>query len=247
LPPLVIAHRGDCAHRPENTVASFENALAIGAEFLELDVQLSRDGEAVVIHDGTLDRTTDGHGPVGALDLRELRALSAGYAQRFGDAYASERISTLAEILELARGRARVMVEIKKESVRDDAAALETRVAAVVSAARMRDDVVLISFERRALVRLREIDPGLRRGHLFYRASPEEVIAGAAEAATDIVLPEKGMLSDALIAACRAAGLKPATWVVDDPGELLALRRFELYGIGSNRPGVLLEAIRQGG
>ena len=247
MAPLVIAHRGDSAHRPENTRASFENAIAIGAEFLELDVQLSRDGEAVVIHDGTLERTTDGQGPVGERSLAELKTLSAGYPQRFGAEWASEGILTLGEALAIARGRARVMIEIKKESLREHDPALETRVAAVVRETGMRDDVVLISFERRALSRLRAIDAGIRRGHLFYRATPEEVVAGAAEVATDIVMPEKGMLSDALIEACRAAGLKPATWVVDDPGELLALQRFELYGIGSNRPGLLLDAIRKRG
>ncbi len=242
----MIAHRGDSAHRPENTLASFRNALAIGAEFLELDVQLSRDGEAVVLHDGTLERTTNGTGPVGALSLAELKGLSAGYPERFGDAYRDERIPALAEVLALARGRARVMIEFKKESVLDDGI-LEARVIAVVREAGMETEVVLISFERRALTRLRTLDPAIRRGHLFYRATPEEVVAGAREVETDLVMPEKGMLSDGLISACRAAGLKPATWVVDDPGELLALERFELYGIGSNRPGVLLDAIRKRG
>lgn len=242
----MIAHRGDSAHRPENTLASFRNALAIGAEFLELDVQLTRDGEAVVLHDGTLERTTSGQGPVGALSLAELKRLSAGYEERFGTAYADERIPTLAEALDLARGKARVMIEFKKESIAESGA-LEARVVAVVRAAGMANDVVLISFERRALARLRALDPAIRRGHLFYRATPEEVVAGAREVDTDIVMPEKGMLSDALVDACRAAGIKPATWVVDDPGELLALARFELYGIGSNRPGVLLDAIRKRG
>jgi glycerophosphoryl diester phosphodiesterase len=242
----VIAHRGDSAHRPENTLASFRNALAIGAEFLELDVQLSKDGEAVVLHDGTLDRTTDGHGPVGAQTLAELKRLSAGYPERFGTAHAGERIPTLAEALALAHGRARVMIEFKKESILESGA-LEARVIALVREAGMANDVVLISFERRALARLRSLDPAIRRGHLFYRATPEEVVAGAREVETDIVMPEKTMLSDALVRACREAGLKPATWVVDDPGELLALQRFELYGIGSNRPGVLLEAIRNRG
>jgi glycerophosphoryl diester phosphodiesterase len=247
LPPLVIAHRGDSAHRPENTLASFANALSIGAEFLELDVQLSRDGEAMVIHDGSLDRTTDGRGPVGGLSLAELKRLSAGYPQRFGTAYSEEHIPTLGEVLALARGRARVMIEIKKESLTETGTTLESRVVEVVRATAMEDAVVLISFERHALARLRELAPGIRRGHLFYRATPEEIVAGAAEVATDIVMPEKGMLSDAVIQACRAAGVKPATWVVDEPAELETLRRFDLYGIGSNRPALLLKAIRERG
>jgi len=247
LAPLVIAHRGDSAHRPENTLASFESALTLGAEFLELDVQLSRDGQAMVIHDGTLERTTNGHGPVARASLAELKQLSAGYAQRFGSNFAAERIPTLAEVLALARGLARVMIEVKKESVSEQGQGLETRVVEVVREAGMSGDVVLISFERRALLRFQTLAPEIRRGHLFYRATPDEVVTGAREVATDIVMPEKGMLSDELVTACRSAGLKPATWVVDDPSELASLARFGLYGIGSNRPGALLAAIRAGG
>ncbi len=242
----MIAHRGDCAHRPENTLASFESALALGAEVLELDVQLSRDGHAMVLHDGTLDRTTNGQGAVAARTLAELKQLSAGYAQHFGVSFAAERIPTLAEVLALARGRARVMIEVKKESVAEHSQTLEARVLEAVRDGGMAADVVLISFERRALVRFLKLAPEIRRGHLFYRATPEEVVAGAREVATDIVMPEKGMLSDELVAACRSAGLKLATWVVDDPAELRSLARFELYGVGSNRPGVLLAALRAG-
>ena len=106
--------------------------------------------------------------------------------------------------------------------------------------------MALISFSRRALVRCRELAPEITRGHLFHRAEPGEVLAGAREVASDLVMPEKGMLSDALRDRAREAGLKVATWVVDDPVELASLARFELYGIGTNRPGVLLEAIRDG-
>lgn len=247
MAPLVIAHRGDSAHRPENTLASFESALALGAEFLELDVQLTRDGHAVVLHDGTLDRTTDGHGPVAAVTLAQLKRLSAGYAPRFGARYVAERVPTLAEVLALARGRALVMIEVKKESVSALGQALEAKVVEVVRDGGMAADVILISFEGRALVRFRNLAPEIRRGQLFYRATSEEVVAAAREVATDIVMPEKGMLSEELIAACRSADLRPASWVVDDPVELASLARFGLYGIGSNRPGVLLAAIRAGG
>ena len=83
-PPLVIAHRGDSAHRPENTLASFAGALEVGATVVELDVQLTADGHVVVLHDPTLDRTTTGRGDVRRLTLAEVRAVSAGYPERFG-------------------------------------------------------------------------------------------------------------------------------------------------------------------
>jgi glycerophosphoryl diester phosphodiesterase len=111
----------------------------------------------------------------------------------------------------------------------------------------MEPDVALLSFSRRALLRCRDLAPEIARGHLFYRAEPGEVLAGARAVSTDLVMPEKAMLSDDLRDRAREAGLKVATWVVDDPAELASLARFDLYGIGSNRPGVLLEAIREGG
>lgn len=246
MTPLIIAHRGDSAHRPENTLAAFKSALDLGADLLELDVQLTKDGHVVVIHDGSVDRTTDGQGRVADMTLAEIRKLSAGYPERFGDRYAAEKVPTLAEALTLARGRAKVMIEIKKESIsdaEDDEAGIEVKVVAAVRQAGMDANVLFLSFDRRALRRLQKLAPELRRGHLFYRATPEEVIEGARAVDTDLVMPEKSMLSDELTQAARAAGLKVATWVVDDVEELKDLARFDLFGVGSNRPGALLDAI----
>lgn len=247
MAPLVIAHRGDSAHRPENTLAAFTSALEVGAEIVELDVHLTRDGHVVVIHDSTVDRTTSGTGRVGDLALADVRALSAGFAARFGAAWAGERIPLLAEVLALCRGRARVMIEIKHESVTDDAdGGLEARTVAEVRRAGMTDEVALISFDRRALRRCQELAPEMTRGHLFSRASVDEVLAGIRGIDCRLAMPEKGMLSDELRDRARESGIRLATWVVDDPVELRALSRFDLYGIGSNRPGVLIEALQEG-
>ncbi len=247
MPPLIIAHRGDSAHRPENTLSSFASALELGAELVELDVQLSRDAAVVVIHDASVDRTTDGEGRVRQMTLGELRRLSAGYPLRFGAAFPGERIPTLAEVLGLVRDRARAMIEIKPESVTDDAeGGIEALAVAEVRRAHMEKDVALISFDRRALVRCRRLAPEIARGHVFERGNAGEFLAGAREAACEVVMPHKGLLSDDLRDRAREAGIKVATWVVDEPGELPALTRFDLFGIGSNRPGVLLDALREG-
>jgi glycerophosphoryl diester phosphodiesterase len=244
LAPLIIAHRGDSAHRPENTIASFRRALEIGADLVELDVQLSKDRQAVVLHDGTLDRTTDGKGKVGELTLAEIKRASAGFPTKFGKEYAAERVPSLAEVLALVRGKARVMIEIKKESVAaSEEDGIEAAVVADVQKAGMASDVALISFERRALVRCARLASDILRGPLFYRAAADEVLAGAKEVDADFVMPEKSMLSDALADAVHGAGLKIATWVVDDPDELRSLLKFDLYGVGTNCPGILLDAI----
>jgi glycerophosphoryl diester phosphodiesterase len=246
MPPLIIAHRGDSAHVPENTLAALAAALEVGADLVEFDVQLTKDGQVVVIHDATVDRTTTGRGRVRNLTLAEIRAFSAGYASRFGDAHRGERVPTLAEALALLKDRARVMVEIKADSVTDDAeAGIEARAIAEVRKARMVKDVAVLSFSRRALLRCRKLAPEIVRGHLFQRGEPGEVLAGAREVASELAMPEKRMLSDELRDRGREAGLKLATWVVDDPEELRRLARFDLYGVASNRPGPMLDAIRE--
>lgn len=246
-PPLVIAHRGDSAHRPENTLASFAGALEVGAELVELDVQLTGDAHVIVLHDPTLDRTTTGRGDVRRMSLAEIRAVSAGYPDRFGTAYAGERVPTLAEALGLLHGRARVLVEIKTESVTDDAeGGIEARVVEEVRRAGMAEDTGLISFDHRAVLRLRSLAPEITRGRLFGRTTADEVLAHAGEAGCGLVMPHKSQLTETLAERVHAAGLKLATWVVDEPEELKRLARFGLYGVGTNRPGVLLDAIADG-
>ena len=245
--PLVIAHRGDSAHRPENTLASLASALELGVSAVEIDVQLTRDGRVVVIHDPTLDRTTSGRGDVRELTLAEVRAVSAGYPSRFGDAYRGEHVPTLAEVLTLVRDRARTMIEIKKESVTDDAAGgIEALTVAEVRKLGVADKVALISFDQRAIVRLRSLAPEISRGRIFGRTTPDQLLSEARESGSEVVLPHKSQLSDELVTRARAAAIEVATWVVDEPEELRQLARFDLYGVGSNRPGVLLDAIADG-
>jgi glycerophosphoryl diester phosphodiesterase len=245
VPPLVIAHRGDSGRRPENTLASFASALEIGAEIVEFDVHLTRDGHAVVLHDALVDRTTDGAGAVRDMTLAEVKTLSAGYPSRFGGAYRGERIPTLSEVLGHIRDRAIGMIEIKHDAVTADAeGGIEAHTVAEVRKAGMEKQVALISFARLALVRCRSLAPEIVRGHLFVKGSVDEILAGAREIASDLVLPEKSMLSIELRDRAREAGVKVASWVVDDPAELAALAEFDLYGIGSNRPGEMMEALR---
>lgn len=246
-PPLVIAHRGDSAHRPENTLAAFAGALEVGATIVELDVQLTADGEVIVLHDVTLDRTTDGSGDVRRMSLAQVRRVSAGYPDRFGSAWPGERVPTLAEVLVLVGERARVMVEVKTESVGDaEDGGIEARTVEILRRFEMAERVALISFDHRALLRLRRLAPEITRGQLFGRTTPAEALHAARDASCRILMPHKSQLSDALAQGAAAEGLMLATWVVDDPQELKQIARFGLYGVGSNRPGVLLDAIADG-
>jgi glycerophosphoryl diester phosphodiesterase len=243
--PLVIAHRGNSAEFPENTLASFSSALELGARFVEFDVQLSADGQLVVIHDPTLDRTTDGQGDVRQMTLHEVRTVSAGYPARFGTAHASERVPVLHEVLGLLAGRARPMIEIKSDSVAPDQDLLERLLVEELRRCGQAEAAALLSFSHLALLRCRELAPEIPRGHLFVSGEPAALVAQALEAGCAIVMPEKGALSDELRERCQQAGLRLATWVVDDPDDLPGLLRFDLYGFGSNRPRELLAAVER--
>ena len=243
----MIAHRGDSAHRPENTLAAIAGALELGVSAVEIDVQLTRDGRVVVIHDPTLDRTTSGRGDVRQLTLAEVRAVSAGYPSRFGSDFQGEHVPTLAEVLTLLRDRARALIEIKKESVSDDAAGgIEALTVAEIRRLGVGDKVALISFDQRAILRLRQLAPEISRGRIFGRTTPDALLSEAQASGSEVVLPHKSQLSDELVSGAKTAGIKVATWVVDEPEELRQLARFNLYGVGSNRPCVLMDAIAEG-
>ena len=118
--PVIIAHRGYSSEAPENTLAAFEAALNAGAHLLECDVHLSADGQVIVIHDGTVDRTTDGAGAVASLTLSELKRLDAGAkSSRRGHHHLDAlRLLTLSELIQFVNGRARLLIELKWSRVR---------------------------------------------------------------------------------------------------------------------------------
>jgi glycerophosphoryl diester phosphodiesterase len=164
--PIVIAHRGFSAEAPENTLVAVRAAIAAGADMVEVDVTLTADGEVVVIHDDTLDRTTDGSGPVADHTLEQLLRLDAGswFARRFR----GERIPTLAQVLDEVRGRILINVEIKPEAVGEEVeGGIAERVVKLIEERDMRNQVIVSSFEPRALQQIDEIDPEIATASLY--------------------------------------------------------------------------------
>ncbi len=147
-----IAHRGAADRHPENTLIAFEKALALGADALECDVHLSADGQVVVIHDPTVDRTTDGTGEVATMALEELRQLDAGSWKH--SRFAGQRIPTLQEVAELARDRAQLFVELKGRSPE-----LPNRVIEVLRESGVQEVAWLFTAHRPTLDTLRRLAP----------------------------------------------------------------------------------------
>jgi glycerophosphoryl diester phosphodiesterase len=144
--PLIVAHRGYRAKYPENTLCAFEAALDAGAAMIELDVSLSYDRKLVVIHDATLQRTTNGHGPVNGLTLKELKRLDAG--SWFHSNFAGERLPELIEVLELIDGRALINIEIKSNAYESNHPpdAIEQQVLQLMRQKKARDYILISSF-----------------------------------------------------------------------------------------------------
>lgn len=229
--PAIIAHRGDSARAPENTLAAIELAIEAGADMVEIDVGFSADRALVVIHDATLERTTSGAGEVRALPLAALRSLDAGgwFAPRF----AGERIPLLAEVLDLLRGRLPVNVEIKGDSVdetsREGAPGdLEDAALEAVRRRGMFDQVVFSSFHPLALWRLRRREKAAVTASLLHAPwhrgrSPREIVAEVGSSALHVADHE---VEPALVDGCREAGIPLRVYTVNDPrryGELAAL------------------------
>lgn len=164
--PLIVAHRGYSSHYPENTLAAFRAAIEAGAHMVELDVNLSRDRQLIVIHDESVDRTTDGSGPVQAQTAAQLGRLDAG--SWFDPRFAGEKIPTLEQVLGALKGNIGVNIEIKPEAfeAHELKDAVERQVWELVRAMGMQDDVLVSSFEWRALERLRNLDSAIALGLL---------------------------------------------------------------------------------
>ena len=167
--PQIIAHRGASGHAPENTLSAFLLAAEMGADGIELDVHLTVDGEVVVIHNDTVDATTDGRGRVSEMALHELKALDAGgwYDAR----YAGERIPTLVEVFKAIGRRLLINVEIKVErglaSQKGQQGQLEAKVVRLIEDHQMSQQVLVSSFSAGTLRRVHKLCPNIPLGFLY--------------------------------------------------------------------------------
>ena len=223
---FVWAHRGASAEAPENTLAAFRAAETAGADGIELDLRLSRDGIPMVVHDETVERVTDGRGAVAAMTRAELQALDAG--GWFAPVYAGERMPTLAEVLEWAGDRVLLNLEMKTAAVADAVLAL------LLSFPRAR--VLFSSFDHRQLIDLRRRDPSLQVAFLIDTPFWRQALARAAACGAVGIHPRADRVGRLLVRACRRKGLVVYPWTVDDGAHLKPLLRLGVDGVFTNDP-----------
>jgi glycerophosphoryl diester phosphodiesterase len=231
--PLVVAHRGNSSVAPENTLVAFEAAWRAGADLVEVDLQLTRDGVAVVIHNDTVDATTDGAGRVDDLDAAELRRLDAG--TWFSPHYRGARVPTAVELFAFLAERPGLgLLAELKGAWRPEAA---RQVAEEIEAAGLAERVIVQSFWTETVAALRDVAPELPRG-LLVADLPEDLIALCRELRVMTCNPAGSLLRDEpdLVDALHGEGLRTMPWTLNEPAHWDAAVAAGVDAIITDRP-----------
>jgi len=229
-PPLVISHAACGGHAPENTLAGIRKALGFGVDAIEIDVQASADGVPVLMHDLTVDRSTNGSGEVAALSLAELQGLDAG----------GEQVPTLAEALGLTAGTAVLVIEIKQPGI-------EERIAAVVRERKALADAMVWSFFPQALEGMRRAEPRIPAGLLVAAESlpswhrKRELAVRTGLQAVSVFFAG---INEEIARDCRRSGLALYAWTVDSKREMSRLAELGIDGICTNFPDRAIALLR---
>ncbi|MCP5523372.1 MAG: glycerophosphoryl diester phosphodiesterase membrane domain-containing protein [Verrucomicrobiales bacterium] len=231
--PVVIAHRGGAAVAPENTLAAFERAIADGADWLELDVQENADGEVVVVHDRDFMRIGASGLQVADATNEALEQIDAGSS--FGARFAGERVPTLRQVLDLARGRVGLFIELKYYGRQQ---ALEPRVVDLVEVADMASDVVLMSLDYAGVRRAAGLRPDWPHGLLNAVA-----VGDLTKLDVDFLAVNAKSASLALIGRAHARGMKVHAWTINDPVQMFVMISRGLDGLITDRVALARQVI----
>jgi glycerophosphoryl diester phosphodiesterase len=224
---VIVGHRGAAGLAPENTLLSFVTALKLGAQMIELDIHETLDGHLVCIHDGTVDRTTDGTGTVSEMDLQELRQLDAGFG---------EKIPLLSEVLDMARGRLIVNIEIKTLGVEDSLLGL-------VKSREMTNDIIVSSFYHETLIAMKELNSEVKTAILI-DAPKSDLITYALDLVSDAINPLFFLVSDEMVEGAHCNSIKIYPWTVNDGSQILALLNLGVDGIITDFPNVGIKVLK---
>jgi len=236
----VIAHRGFSGAAPENTLAAVRAAIEIQADMVEIDVTLTADGHIVVIHDETLDRTTDGSGEVFRVTQAELKELDAG--SWFDPSFADERIPTLDTVLDEVEGRILLNVEIKSEAVERG---IVTKVASAIRRQGMTDQVVVSSFSPTALEEMHAEAPDIRTAVLYNAKVHKgqdavEIVTGLDASVFNI---KRQRLTKEMMRRCAENNIPVGIYTVNKPRRMRRLVKKGIDAIFTDHPDRLLEIL----
>lgn len=221
-PTLRIGHRGACGHAPENTLASMQKALELGVQGIEFDIQLSKDGEPMVIHDETLDRTTNGKGAVSDFTYQELQPFKTENG---------ENIPHLNDVFALVDKRCDLLIELKTDAMPQ----VEKIIRQAVAKGWRYEQLWVLSFNHLQLVEIRRLNPGIKTCASF-EAIPVTLAQLATDAGASAIGPYHGALHQALVDDAHKRGLKVFTWTVNAPVDIAQAKALGVEGIISDYP-----------
>lgn len=219
---------------PENTLAAFALAISAGADDIEFDVHDIADGHLVVIHDDTVDRATSGSGPISRMVLEEVRSLDAG--SWFGPGFAGEKVPLLEEVLELARGRLLVDIELK-------APGIEAQVVEMVRKQHMEPSVVVSSFSPSVIALVKEIAPEIAAGLLAVEGDLSEALSLGVQ----VYWPSVEALSNDLVQACHRHGISVITWTALREEDARKAIRLGVDGVIAGDPAMARRILKEEG
>jgi len=233
----VIAHRGASGYAPENTMAAFRKALEMGAEMIEFDVHRTSDGKFVIMHDGETDRTTGVKGKIAEMTLEQIEQLDAG--SWFSKDFTGEKVPTLSQVLEWAKGKIQVNIEIKSEGC-------EEEVVRLINKLDTKNETIVTSFHHEFLKKIKELDPEIITGALIGDVKDEkqldDIIAACAPNALN---PRYINISKSNVKWAHTKGLAVNIYTVNDTISMQRLIKFGADGIITNYPDVLLTTIEK--
>lgn len=233
---LIVAHRGASSLAPENTISAFDKAVSLGADYIELDVQLTKDGELVVIHDVTVDRTTNGTGRVKNLTYAEIAALDAG--SWFGPQFKGEKVPTLQTVLDRYEGKIGILIELKKPSIYPE---IEEELAKALAGRSTRDDssdIIVQSFSKQSIIEFHQLLPTIPTGIIIGTStkysSDEDLFA--VDGFASFINPDASLVTEKFMKHAREKNLNVFSWTVSDSQTAENLQRLNVNGIVTNYP-----------
>lgn len=236
---LVFGHRGASAYAPMNTLEAFQLAVELGADGVELDVHRSADGRLVIVHDFTVDGSTNGTGKVAEMTLAQLKELDAG---SWKDAkFTGAKVPTLDEVFEAVGQKLFINVEIKSMTVETDG--VEKLVAELIEQYNMADRVVVSSFNPLAIQRFKAYAPHVAIGYLTADDVPAEITAYAEGMTYEAYHPYEKSITPELVQEMDAKGVIVNTWTVNDPVRAVELAQMGVSVIITDKPDLIKEAL----
>jgi len=243
--PIIFAHRGDFAHAPENTLPSFEQALQKGADGIELDAKLTSDGQVIVIHDSTVDRTTNGKGRVASLALEEIRKLDAG--SWFNEKFSGTKVPLLEEVFDLVNKDKLINIELTNYSSPRDG--LAVKVCELLKRHNNHSQILFSSFFSSNLKIASQILPEIPRGLL---AMPGLVGLWARSFGFmfgdyQALHPHTSSASREQVQRAHRVNRRVHVWTVNSPEEINQLKEWGVDGIFTDDPQMAVNALGRGG